>query len=96
MAKGDFLSHHQKKIVNRYYEHRDTIMLNKLSEIVSDLYVCESEKKAASLWKSAGIALDNCGAPPSRVSRVVESRDIKALAELVGELQGGKGAKNGR
>lgn len=92
MAKGDFLSHHQKKIVNRYYEHHDTIMLQKLSETVSDLYLCESEKKAAALWKSAGTALDRCGVPPGRVSRVVESRDVKALAELVTELQSGKGA----
>ena len=87
MAKGQDLSSHQRKIVHRYYEHRDTIMLQKLAEAVSDLYLCTSEKKAAALWKSAAVALKNAGAHPTRIERVVESRNVKALAELVQELQ---------
>jgi hypothetical protein len=90
MAKGQDLSHHQRKIVNRYYEHRDTIMLTKLSEVVSDLYLCESEKKAGALWKSAATALKNAGADTGRAARVVETRDVKGLASLVNELQSGK------
>ncbi len=34
---------YQKGIIKRYYEHRDTIALNALAEIVSDLYLAESE-----------------------------------------------------
>jgi hypothetical protein len=42
------------------------------------------------LWKSAATALRNAGAAPSRIARVVDGKDIKALAELVNELQSGK------
>ncbi len=95
MAKGQHFTPHQQKIVSRYYEHRDTLMLQKLSEIVSDLYLCETEKKAAGLWKSAATALKNAGANPVRMARVLETQDVKALAQLVTELQRG-GPAHGR
>jgi hypothetical protein len=88
MGQGRDLTKHQRGIVRRYYEHRDTIMLQKLSEIVSDLYLCTGEKKAQALWKSAATALKNAGAEPQRIERIVQARDVKALAGLVGELQG--------
>ena len=87
MAKGQDLSRQQRGIVRRYYEHRDTIALQKLGEILSDLWLAESEKKAAALWKSAAIALKNAGADPACAARVVETRNLKALADLVNELQ---------
>jgi hypothetical protein len=85
MAKRD-LSRHQKGIVKRYYENRDTIMVTKLSELVSELYVCESEKKAAGLWKRVATALANTGVDKARAARIVESKDIKGLARVVGEM----------
>ena len=87
MAKGQDLTKHQRGIVRRYYEHRDTIALQKLSEIVSDLWVCDSEKKSAALWKSAATALKNAGADPARAERILAAKNLKALADLVQELQ---------
>ena len=62
MAKNQYLSPHQKGIVKRYYEHKGSIASQKLGEVVSELYLCESEKKANRLWKSARTALLNAGA----------------------------------
>jgi hypothetical protein len=87
MAKGQDLSRHQKKIVERYYEHRDTIMITKLQEMVSDLYLAEG-KKAETLWKRAGAALEKTDADPKRWKPAVESRDLKKLADVVGDLAG--------
>jgi hypothetical protein len=87
MAKGQDLSRHQRGIVNRYYEHRDTIMSQKLSELVSDLYLAEG-KKAESLWKRVETALNNTGADPKRWAPVVRERDLAGLAALVNELSG--------
>lgn len=89
MAKGQDLSRHQKGIVRRYYEHRDTIALARLGEIVSDLALCESEKKAAALWKSAATFLKNAGAGPDEADRIIAARDVRALADLVGRLSKG-------
>jgi hypothetical protein len=87
MAKGQDLSRHQRKIVERYYEHRDTIMITKLQEIVSDLYLAEG-KKAETLWKRAKTALEKTDASPKKAASVVENRDLKGLADLVGQLAG--------
>lgn len=87
MAKGDFLSSHQRRIVNRYYQHKDTLMLDKLGQVVSDLYLADDAKQAQRLWKTAHTALLNTSANAARVERIVAQRDIKALAALVAELQ---------
>ncbi len=86
MAKGRHYSHHQKGIIKRYYENRDNIMIQKLGEIVSELYLCESEKKAAKLWNSAHNALLKAGANKGHAEYIVKDRDLGELSKLVGEL----------
>jgi hypothetical protein len=86
MAKGQHLSSYQKGIVKRYYEHKDTLATQKLGEIVSELYLCTDEKKAARLWDRAAKALTNAGANKVRVERLMRSRDVERLAEIVNEL----------
>lgn len=86
MAKGQHLSAYQKKIVNRYYEHLDTITLTKLAEAATELYLCTEPKKAEKLWATVAKALDKTAASDKQVQRIVDTRDIKGLAELVGKL----------
>lgn len=86
MTKGRHYSKYQKGIIKRYYEHQDNLMNQKLGEIVSELYLCEDEKKAARLWKSAHNALLKAGAHKVQAERIVSDRDLKELAKLVGEL----------
>ena len=86
MAKHQFLSSYQKGIVKRYYEHKDTIANQKLGEIVSELYLCESEKKANRLWKSAKTALINAGANTAAVEKLMADRDVERLAKMVSKL----------
>ena len=86
MAKGQWLSPHQKGIVRRYYEHKETIATQKLAELVSELYVCEDQGTATRLWGKVRTALKNAGAPPARADRIVKERDLEGLAELLGRL----------
>jgi cobalamin biosynthesis protein CbiG len=86
MPKGQPLSRHQQKIVGRYYDHKDTIMATKLAELVTELYLCETEKKAQSLWNRAETALRQTGLKPSDIDRVTTNRDVEGLAELVKKL----------
>lgn len=83
------LTNHQRKIVSRYYEHRDTIMTQKLGEIVSELALAESDKARERLWGRAETALKNLAANDARVRRVLGTRDLEGLARLVGELSTG-------
>lgn len=90
MAKGQHLSHYQRGIVNRYYEHRDTIMSTRLGEIVSEIYLATDAKKAEKLWMSAESALEKCKVEPGVIKQILASRDIKKLAEIVTKLSNAK------
>lgn len=86
MASGQDYSKHQHGIINRYYEHIDTIALQKLSEIVSDLYLAEGGS-ATKLWNSARQALAKLApADDPRVKNVLSVRSPAGLAKLVTEL----------
>lgn len=91
MAKGQHLSQYQKKIVNRYYAHLDTIALTKLSELSTELFLSTDAKKAEKLWASAELALKKVVPTDDlklqvRVTKLLGSRDIRALAQLVSDL----------
>ena len=87
MVHGRHYSNYQKGIIRRYYENRDTLMRQKLGEIVSDLYLAsEAPKQSARLWKQALDALLKAGAHPAQAKRIVEEKDLEGLARLTGEL----------
>ena len=79
----------QKRIVDRYYEHHDTIQSGKLGEIVSELWLAEDEKTATKLWGKAQVALMRMGVDATRVATLVNSRDVDALAKLVNQADAG-------
>jgi len=88
MAKRD-LSAGQSKIVKRYYDNLDTIVATRLQELVTELYLADSEKKQARLWKSARQQLAKTPADPAQVDALVEAHDAEGLAVLVGKLVAG-------
>lgn len=89
MAGGREYSSHQRKIINRYYEHQDTIVAGRLGEIVGDLALAQGDpKKLDRLWKRAEQALAKTSLAPAAVRTVLESRDTEALGRLVGKLAG--------
>ena len=85
MARRD-LSNTQRKIVNRYYDNKDTIMATKLAELVTELYLSTDDKKTTRLWERALKALANTNVKPERIDAIVDARDVEKLAKLVGEL----------
>jgi hypothetical protein len=85
MAKGQHLSAHQQKIVRRFYQHQDTIAVQKLSELVSELFLATDDKKREKLWASAAVHLPKLDAEASRCERVLTKRDVQELAKLVNE-----------
>jgi hypothetical protein len=95
MAGGQYLTPHQRGIVKRFYEHRETLAQQKLGEIVSDLYLCETDAKADRLWKRVEKALGQAGGNDANnandpngawVKKILAERNLKELARIVGEL----------
>jgi hypothetical protein len=86
MAADREYSAHQKGIIRRFYEHRDTLALQKLAEIVSNLYVETSEARINRSWKAAHAQLLAAGVSKSRADAILAERDLGALAKVVTEL----------
>lgn len=86
MAKGQHLTPHQKGIIKRYYENKETIQTQKLGEIISDLYVATDPKDKKRLWKKARTALLNAGVHEGKVEKLVESRDIDKLVRALEDV----------
>ena len=76
----------QKGVIKRYYEHRDTIAVHKLGELLTELWLAKKGPKAAALWENAYKLLQQAGAPINQACVIVEDRDLDAFAKLVGEL----------
>lgn len=93
MASGRDFSRHQEKIINRYYEHRDTIALNNLAEIVSEIALAETDKARDRLWKRAEKALDHLRANDVRVDKILTERSVEGLARLLNDLHASPNTK---
>jgi hypothetical protein len=86
MGMDDYTAH-QQKIIKRYYENQDTIQLQRLAELVTDLYLAEG-KTRQQIWKRIVSALEQLKVPADRIQHVQGKDDAKLLAKLVQELQG--------
>lgn len=76
---------HQKKIIERYYDHRDGIMLERLGEIVTELTLAETEKKREQLWKRAEQAMKALKVADSIRTHILTQRKPEILAKNLRE-----------
>ena len=86
MAKGQHHSAYQRGVIRRYYEHKETLMTQKLGELVSEIYLCEGETKVDRLWERVEKALLGAGVDAKLVKFVVEKRDVEWLAQEIADL----------
>jgi hypothetical protein len=82
VTDADMAEHtpYQKKVIERYYDHRDEIMLARLGEIVTDLFLVETERKRDQLWGRAEHAMKALKVPSATVRQIVERREPELLA----------------
>lgn len=85
MGMEDF-SRHQQKIIKRYYENADSIHLQRLSELVGELYLAEGKKKAK-VWQSIATTMQKLGIPQARIDHIVAQAKPELVANVVKELQ---------
>jgi hypothetical protein len=80
---------YQKKIIKRYYQNFDAIKVQRLSELVTDLYLAEGKKRDR-LWTQVAAALEQLEFPAGRIAHLLEKRDPALLPGILEEL-GGRG-----
>ena len=83
----DDYTRHQQGIIKRYYRNLDKIQAQRLSELVTELYLAEG-KKREKLWQSAAATMQKLEVPQQRIDHLVSKKDPALLAALVKELMG--------
>jgi hypothetical protein len=78
-------SKYQDKIIKNYYQNRDAIALQRLGELVSELYLAEGKARARQ-WKNVASALEKLKIPPARIEHLVKQDNPSLVAKLVEEL----------
>lgn len=84
---GQNYSKYQKNVISSYYSNLDTIMLNKLSELVTELYLAESAAKRKRLWDRVEKAMLNLKIPPAIIEHIMQKKDIEILAKNLNDWQ---------
>jgi len=72
---------HQQKIISSYYDNLDTIMLTKLQELVTDLYLADSQAKTDRLWERAQKAMEKLKIKPAIIEHIMKTRSVTVLAK---------------
>lgn len=78
-------SKHQQKIIQRYYDNREAVSLQRLQELVTELYLAEGKGRERQ-WKYIVGALENLGIKQDRIDHLRKQDDPALLAKLVEEL----------
>ena len=78
---GKEYSAYQRDVISRYYENLDTIALNNLQELVSQLYLAESKQKQAKLWERVHKAMLRLKVKPAIIGHIMSKKDVVILAK---------------
>jgi hypothetical protein len=76
---------YQQQIIRNYYRNRDTIATQRLSELITDLYLAEGKARQR-LWERVAAALEKLEVPKARIDHLVESNDPALVARQLEKL----------
>ena len=78
-------SKYQQSIIRNYYQNKGAIGLQRLSELVTDLYLAEGKQRER-IWKNITAALEKLDVPAKQVKHLVEQDNPSLIAKLVEEF----------
>ena len=78
---SDHYSKHQQSLIRRYYENLDAIMLQKLQELVTDLYLAKDTPAEDRLWIRVHKALTKLKIKPALIKHIMQKRRVEILAQ---------------
>jgi len=91
MGKKEY-SQYQQSVISGYYKNLDTIMLQKLSELVTELYLAETKAKHDRLWDRVHKAMVKLKIRPDTIAHIMEKKDVQILAQNIQDWLGRKKA----
>jgi hypothetical protein len=78
-------SGYQQRIIRNYYENREDIMIQRLGELVTDLFLAEGKAKIK-LWKRVGEVLEKLKVPKDQIQHLIQCENPTLVANLLKKL----------
>jgi len=78
-------SRYQEKIIKNYYQNRDQIAVQRLQELVTELYLSEGKKRDRH-WESIAKHLLHAGVKQEQIDHLVAQDNPELVAKLVEKL----------
>ena len=76
---------YQQNIIKNYYQNQDAILMQRLGEQVTELYLATGKSREKQ-WKRVVTTLAKLKIPQSRIDHLVNADNPALLAKLVEEL----------
>ena len=77
---------YQQKVIRRFYENKDLRLIQKLGELVSNLYVETSEKKREYGWKRIKEILIDLKVHPHEVEFLTKDKNLTVISKKLAEV----------
>ncbi len=77
---------YQQKVIRRFYENKDLRLIQKLGELVSNLYIETSEKKRESGWKRIKEILIDLKVHPHEVEFLTKDKNLAVISKKLAEM----------
>ena len=74
-------SEYQNKVIAGYYDNLDSIMLQKLGELVTELYLADTDAKKKRLWQRAEKAMQKLKIKPAIIDHIMTRKKPEILAK---------------
>jgi 4-alpha-glucanotransferase len=78
---GKEYSAYQRDVISKYYDNLDTIMLTRLQELVSQLYLAGGKARQAQLWDRVHKAMMKLKVKPAIIEHIMSKKDVVILAK---------------
>ena len=77
---------YQQKVIRRFYENKDLRLIQKLGELVSNLYIETNEKKRESGWKRINEILIDLKVHPHEVEFLTKDKNLTVISKKLAEM----------
>ncbi|KAB2836505.1 MAG: hypothetical protein F9K48_01670 [Candidatus Brocadia sp.] len=83
---GKGYTEYQKKVIRNFYENKDLRLIQKLGELVSDMYLETSEKKKESGWNKIRKMLNDLKVHPNEIEFLMKDKNLAVISKKLAEM----------
>ncbi len=77
---------YQQKAIRNFYDNKDLRLVQKLGELVSNLYLETSEKKKETGWKKIEKMLTDLKIHPGEVEYLTKDKNLSVISKKLDEI----------